>query len=104
MGFLDKLRKSATKAVDEHGDKISRGLDKAADAVDKKTKGKYSGQIETGLGKTKEGLDRLDDKRDHDLGGPASPDTQHPGSNPPGARPQPGRRQPPESGPSRPSS
>jgi len=99
MGFLDKLRKSATKAVDEHGDKISRGLDKAADAADKKTKGRYSGQIQTGLGKTKEGLDRLDDKRDHDLGGPASPDT-----NSPGTRPQPGRKHPPESGPPRPSS
>jgi hypothetical protein len=98
MGFLDKLRKGATKAVDEHGDKISRGLDKAAGAVDKKTKGKYSDQIQTGLGKTKDGLDRLDDKRDNDLGGPASPDTK-----PPGTTPQSGPKQPPGSGSSRPS-
>lgn len=101
MGFLDKLRKGATKAVDEHGDKISRGLDKAADAVDKKTKGKYSGQIRTGLGKTKEGLDRLDDKRDHDLGGgPESPGRRPSRDQPPGEPPR--DEQPPGSGPARP--
>jgi len=101
MGFLDKLRKGATKAVDEHGDKISRGLDKAADAVDKKTKGKYSGQIRTGLGKTKEGLDRLDDKRDHDLGGgPASPGGRPSRDQPPGETPRGEQR--PGSGPARP--
>jgi hypothetical protein len=83
MGFFDKLRKNATKAVDEHGDKISRGLDKAAETVDKKTKGKYSGQIDTGVGKAKEGLDRLDDKRDNDLGGPAAPETKPPGNGSP---------------------
>ena len=99
MGFFDKLRKGATKAVDQHGDKISRGLDKAADTVDKKTKGKYSDQIQTGVDKTKEGLDRLDDKRDRDLGGAASPDQR-----PPGRPPQSGPKQPPGSGPSRPSS
>ena len=82
MGFLDKLRKGATKAVDQHGDKISRGLDKAAGAVDKKTKGKYSGQIRTGLDKSKEGLDRLDNKRDNDLGGSGSRDTRPPDSGP----------------------
>ena len=100
MGFFDKLRKGATKAVDQHGDKIARGLDKAADAADKKTKGKYSGQIRTGLGKTKEGLDRLDDKRDHDLGGPASPGSQQPGSQQPGSGPE----RPPGGGSSRPPS
>jgi hypothetical protein len=93
MSIFDKLRKNATKLVDQHGDKVANGLDKAADAADKRTKGKYSGQIRTGLGKAKEGLDKLDDKRDQDLGGPASPD-----AGPPGTPPKSGPRQPPGSG------
>ena len=64
MGFLDKLKGRATKAVDEHGDKIAQGLDKAAAAVDKKTKGKYSDKIDTGRDKAKDALDKLDGKND----------------------------------------
>ncbi|QZY29648.1 antitoxin [Nocardioides coralli] len=67
MGFLDNLKKKATQAVDQHGDKISGGLDKAADAVDKKTKGKYSGKITSGRDKAKDALDRLDGKQDGDV-------------------------------------
>ncbi|MBA2465495.1 MAG: antitoxin [Nocardioidaceae bacterium] len=37
MGFLDKAKQQLTKAVDQHGDKIATGVDRAADAVDKKT-------------------------------------------------------------------
>jgi len=69
MGFLDNLRGKAAKAVDEHGDKISRGIDQAAAAADKKTKGKYSRHIGTGSSKAKEALDKLDDKRDGDTTG-----------------------------------
>jgi len=70
MGFLDNLKGRAKQAVDQHGEKISRGIDQAAAAADKKTKGKYSRHITTGTGKAKEALDRLDGKRDGDLGGP----------------------------------
>ena len=66
MGFLDKLRGQATRAVDQHGDKISRGIDQAAAAADKQTKGKYSRHIGTGRSKAKEALDRLDDRKDGD--------------------------------------
>ena len=93
MSIFDKLRKNATKLVDQHGEKVAKGLDKAADAADKRTKGKYSGQIRTGVGKAKEGLDSLDNKRDHDLGGSASPDTK-----PPGTTPRSGTQQPPGPG------
>ena len=48
MGFLDDAKKQLTKAVDEHGDKIRDGLDKAGDVADKKTKGKYTDQIAKG--------------------------------------------------------
>ena len=68
MGFLDKLKKQATKAVDDHGDKVAQGIDKAAGVVDKKTKGKYTDKIETGRGKAKDALDKLDGKNDDDLG------------------------------------
>jgi F0F1-type ATP synthase membrane subunit b/b' len=64
MSFLDKAKKQLTGAVDKHGDKIAKGLDKAAAEADKRTKGKYSSQIATGRAKAKEGLDKLDGKRD----------------------------------------
>ena len=67
MGFLDKLRGHATRAVDQHGDKISRGIDQAASAADKKTKGKYSRHLDTGSSKAKQALDRLDNRRDGDV-------------------------------------
>ena len=54
MGFLDNAKAKLTKAVDQHGDKISQGLDKAGELADKKTKGKYSDKIEGGLGKAKD--------------------------------------------------
>ena len=45
MGFLDKMKAQAKKTVDQHGDKISKGIDKAASTADQKTKGKYSDKI-----------------------------------------------------------
>ncbi len=68
MGFLDKLRGKAKQAVDEHGDKIADGIDKAAGMADKKTKGKYTDKIADGSGKAKDALDKLDGKDDGDLG------------------------------------
>ncbi|MFH8792085.1 antitoxin [Streptomyces sp. NPDC017941] len=78
MGFLnrlkDKLAPAKGKASDlaqQHGDKIDSGLDKAAQLVDRRTKGKYSKQIRTGTGKAKEALDRFaeeDDGRRQDDG------------------------------------
>lgn len=70
MGFLDKLKKQATKAVDQHGEKVADGIDKAAGVVDAKTKGKYTDKIETGRGKARDALEKLDGKTDGDLGQP----------------------------------
>jgi MT0933-like antitoxin protein len=72
VGFLDKLKGKAKTAVDQHGDKIAGGIDKAASMADKKTKGKYTDRIQQGTGKTKEALDKLDGKSDGDLGGPGN--------------------------------
>ncbi|MBO0518144.1 antitoxin, partial [Streptomyces beijiangensis] len=48
----------------QHGDKIEQGLDKAAQTVDSKTKGKYSDKIGTGTDKAKDALGRLSNKED----------------------------------------
>lgn len=63
MGFLDKAKSKLTKAVDDHGDKISDGIDKAAALADKKTGGKHHAKIVQAQGKGKEALDKLDGKK-----------------------------------------
>lgn len=85
MGIFDKLRKNATKVVDQHGEKIASGIDKAAEAVDKRTGHKHSDKIQKGVGAAKDGLDRLDQKKDNDLGQPGT----QPGSE---------RKPPPDAG------
>jgi hypothetical protein len=72
MGFLDDAKKKMNEAVDKHGDKISQGIDKAADFADEKTKGKYSEKIDSGVAKAKDALDKLDGKDDGDLGTPGT--------------------------------
>ncbi len=74
MSFLDKAKARLTDAVDKHGDKIAGGIDKAADAVDKRTGGKHHDKIAGATGKVREGLDKLDGKKDDDLG-PEGPGT-----------------------------
>jgi uncharacterized protein YjbJ (UPF0337 family) len=67
MGFMDKLRSKATKAVDQHGDKIKSGMDKAGDAADKKTGGKHHDKIDQAKGRATDALDNLDGKNDDDI-------------------------------------
>ncbi|MEW1859240.1 antitoxin [Streptomyces sp. NBC_00669] len=69
MSFMDslkgKLGVSKDKAADlakQHGDKIQQGLDKAAKTVDSKTGGKYSNQINSGVGKAKDAVKGYGDK------------------------------------------
>ena len=45
MGFLDKAKDKLTKAVDQHGDKIADGIDKAGKAVNDKTGGKHADKV-----------------------------------------------------------
>ncbi|MEE4545508.1 antitoxin [Streptomyces sp. V4-01] len=61
MSFMDtlkdKLGMSKGKADDmmrEHGDKVDQGVDKAGQAADSRTGGKYSSQIDTGEDKAKD--------------------------------------------------
>ncbi|CAM5282295.1 antitoxin [Streptomyces griseomycini] len=82
MGLLDSLKTKLDPAkgkvshlAQQHGGKIQHGLDKAARAVDERTKGKYSDRIQTGTGKAKDAMDRLAHKNDPgpDAGGTTPP-------------------------------
>jgi hypothetical protein len=45
MGFLDRFKKKAADAAEEHEDKIDDAIDKAADFADEKTGGKHTDKI-----------------------------------------------------------
>jgi hypothetical protein len=86
MGLLHNLKAKLSPARDkvsglaqQHGDKISHGLDKAAKVVDEKTKGRYSDRIQTGTGKAKGAMDRLAHKGETATGtGTVPPDNPTP--------------------------
>ena len=61
MVDFGKLAKKAKKLVDEKGDKIAAGVDKATDLVDGKTKGKYHDKLEK-LDSAAENLDKSKSK------------------------------------------
>jgi len=76
MGLFDKLRgtassvkRTADSALDQHGDKLAAGVDKAGGVVKKATKGKYDDKVDKGLGLAKKPLAKAD------AGGPAGPGT-----------------------------
>ncbi|MEV0243833.1 antitoxin [Streptomyces sp. NPDC050674] len=92
MGLLDnvkaKLGPAKGKVSDlaqRHEDKIHHGLDKAAQAVDKRTKGKYSDRIQSGTGRAKGAMGRFAHKDDGEpgTGGMTTPGTG--GTTSPGA-------------------
>jgi hypothetical protein len=64
MGVFDNMKDKATDAVDDHGDQVSGGLDKAGDALDDKTGGKYGDKIDQGTDQAKDRLDALDGQDD----------------------------------------
>lgn len=64
MGFFDRFKRKTTDAVDDHGQKIGDGVDKAAGMADDKTGGKHSQQTDTGADKAKDTLDSLDGRND----------------------------------------
>lgn len=71
MGFLDKLlgrrgdlKEKLADAVDQHGDRIGEGVDKAADYIDGRTGGKLGDNADTAADRAKDALDSLDGKDD----------------------------------------
>ncbi|MGC9543140.1 antitoxin [Streptomyces sp. UG1] len=86
MGLLENLKAKLAPAKDKvshfaqrHEDQVQHGLDRAAKAVDKRTKGKYSDKIQTGTGKAKGAMDRIAHKGD----GTATGDSAPPSDSPP---------------------
>ncbi|MEV7001685.1 antitoxin [Streptomyces sp. NPDC093982] len=66
MGLMHNLKAKLAPAKDKvsdfaqrHEEQVHHGLDKAARAVDQRTKGKYSNKIHTGTGKAKGAMGRL---------------------------------------------
>ncbi|HKV20790.1 MAG TPA: antitoxin [Mycobacterium sp.] len=54
MGFLDK----AKDLVSKNADKVEQAIDKAGDIVDKKTQGKYTGQVDKVQEAAKKAVDK----------------------------------------------
>ena len=73
MGIFDSVRKKATKAVDDHGDKIAKGIDKAAAMADSKTKRKHSDKVDKAAQGAKDALDKLDGRNDDNPPGTPPP-------------------------------
>lgn len=59
MGFIDKIKDT----VAGNADKAEKVIDKAADLVDDKTKGKHSKQIDGAAEKAKDFVEKLDDPK-----------------------------------------
>jgi MT0933-like antitoxin protein len=64
MSFLDKAKAAVTDAVDQHGDKIAQGIDKAGSVVNEKTGGKHADKMDQATGKARDALDSLDGRND----------------------------------------
>ncbi len=71
MGFMDRI-KGLRKHAEAHGDKIADTVDKATDAVDDKTGGKFSQHLD----KVDDAADELRD--DDQPEAPAASDTTDP--------------------------
>jgi hypothetical protein len=86
MGFLDKVK----NLVSKNADKVDTAIDKAGDLVDKKTQGKYAGQVDKVQDAAKKAA------RDN-AGG-----TQQPAPQPPQTPPQPPQAPPQPAAPAGP--
>ncbi|MGW4436304.1 antitoxin [Streptomyces sp. NPDC004596] len=78
---LGPARDKVSDLARQHGDKVQHGIDKAARAVDERTKGKYTDRIHAGTGKAKEAMDRLAHKEEPHVSG-ANPPTRPEGPPP----------------------
>ena len=92
--FLDRakdlakdLTDKAREAVSENSDKIDDGIDKAAEFVDGKTKGKYSDKIDTVQAKAHDVVSRIAAEKGD--GGPSGGTPTAAGSAPTDATPPP---------------
>ena len=64
MGVFDNMKDKATEHVDQHGDQVGEGVDKAGDFVDERTGGQYADKVDQGQEGLKSALDGLDGQDD----------------------------------------
>jgi hypothetical protein len=57
MSFLDKAKKTLTKAVDQHGDKIEKGADQLGRTINARTGNKHADKIEKGRAQLRKSMD-----------------------------------------------
>jgi uncharacterized protein YjbJ (UPF0337 family) len=79
-GFLDKAKDlardvtgKAKTTVTENADKIDGGIDKAAEFVDEKTKGKYTDKIEKAQGAAHRAVEKIGGEEGGGEEGPSGP-------------------------------
>ncbi|MBB1252616.1 antitoxin [Streptomyces alkaliterrae] len=63
---LQNLKDKVEDLAESHGEKITEGLEKAGDFIDDKTSGKYSKQIDSGVDKAQEFVERLGERKSGD--------------------------------------
>ncbi|MEU1274556.1 antitoxin [Streptomyces sp. NPDC005799] len=56
---LKNLKDKAEDIAEAHGEAIGEGLEKTGDIIDDRTDGKYGDQIDTGVEKAKDLVERL---------------------------------------------
>ena len=61
MSFLDDAKKKLDDVVDEHGDKIAEGVEKAGDFLDEKTGHKHADKVDQAAKMGKDAVDKLPD-------------------------------------------
>ncbi len=64
MSMFDNMKDKASDLVDEHGEQVGEGVDKAGDFVDEKTGGQYADKVDQGQTAAKDALDNLDGQND----------------------------------------
>ncbi|GAB3983421.1 antitoxin [Actinoallomurus sp. CA-150999] len=77
MSLMDKVK----NLLGQHGDKVEEAIEKAGDMADRKTGGKYSGQIDTAQEQARRFVERSGGEHEpEDRGSPG-------GADPTGGRP-----------------
>ena len=64
MGVFDNMKDKVSELVDQHGDQVGDGDDRAGDLVDEKTGGQYADKVDQGQDGLKNALDGLDGQDD----------------------------------------
>lgn len=59
MSIFDKVKGKAADLARDHGEKVAKGVDKAADAANRRTGGQHADKIRDGAERAKRALDDL---------------------------------------------